>query len=129
VTGTITTPDGKSISLFAYDLTQVFAYPVKGSQPDSYLAFASPGGRNLIGRNGDVRGGTAGNNIIGLDKACWLAAGTRVLLTTPAAVGGGPNPPTFGQAPGDERGTIFLNSSVRWLVTDQFPEQFGPGGS
>ncbi len=70
VTGTITTANGRSISLLAYDLTQVFGYSVKGSQPDSYLAFASPSGRYLIGRSGNVRGGTAGNNIIGLDKAC-----------------------------------------------------------
>jgi hypothetical protein len=40
VTGTITTAGGRSISLLAYDLTQVFSYPVKGSQPDTYLAFA-----------------------------------------------------------------------------------------
>lgn len=70
VTGTITMANGRTINLLAYDLTQVFGYPVKGSQPDSYLAFASPGGRYLIGRSGNVRGGTAGNNIIGLDKAC-----------------------------------------------------------
>jgi hypothetical protein len=70
VTGTIRTPDGRDIGLSAYDLTRVFAYPVKGSPPDKYVAFASPGGRYLIGRSGDVRGGTFGNNIIGLDKAC-----------------------------------------------------------
>ncbi len=70
VMGTITMANGRTISLLAYDLTQVFSYPVTGSQPDSYLAFASPSGRYLIGRSGNVRGGTAGNNIIGLDKAC-----------------------------------------------------------
>jgi hypothetical protein len=70
VQGTITTGDGRQFALLAYDLTRVFAYGVAGSQPDTYLAFASPGGRYLIGRSGDVRGGTSGNNIIGLDKAC-----------------------------------------------------------
>ncbi len=70
VNGTITTADGREVGLAAYDLTRVFDYPVEGSVPDRYLAFASPGGRYLIGRSGNVRGGTAGNNIIGLDKAC-----------------------------------------------------------
>ncbi len=70
VSGTITTPGGKEVPVAAYDLTQVFNYSVEGSLPDTYLAFASPSGRYIIGRSGDVRGGTAGNNIIGLDKAC-----------------------------------------------------------
>jgi hypothetical protein len=70
VAGTISTRQGTKIDLLAYDLTRVFDYNVKGSPPDKYLAFASPGGRYVIGRSGDVRGGTAGNNIIGLDKAC-----------------------------------------------------------
>ncbi len=61
---------GAPVTIFGYDLTHVFHYAQEGSQPDKYVAFASPGGRYLIGRNGDVRGGTAGNNIIGLDKAC-----------------------------------------------------------
>ncbi len=70
VNGTINTRDGQEIGLFAYDLTRVFEYGIEGSKPDKYLAFASPGGRYLIGRSGNVRGGTSGNNIIGLDKAC-----------------------------------------------------------
>ena len=70
VQGTFILPDGRRIGLLAYDLTLVYRYSVAGSQPGSFLAFASPGGRYLIGRSGDVRGGTAGNNIIGLDKAC-----------------------------------------------------------
>ena len=70
VQGTFILPDGRRIGLLAYDLTRVYRYSVEGSQPGTFLAFASPGGRYLIGRNGDVRGGTAGNNIIGLDKAC-----------------------------------------------------------
>jgi hypothetical protein len=70
ITGAITTPSGQKVDVLAYDLTDVFQYSLKGSAPDRYVAFASPGGRYFIGRNGDVRGGTAGNNIIGLDKAC-----------------------------------------------------------
>ena len=38
--------------------------------PGTYVAFAAPRGRFLIGRNGNVRGGSAGANIIGLDKKC-----------------------------------------------------------
>jgi hypothetical protein len=70
VQGTFVLKDGRRISLLAYDLTRVYDYGVEGSKPDTFLAFASPGGRYLIGRSGDVRGGTAGLNIIGLDKAC-----------------------------------------------------------
>jgi hypothetical protein len=71
VNGSITTADGPEVGLAAYDLTKVFEdYRVEGSVPDKYVAFASPGGRYLIGPSGNVRGGTAGNNIIGLDKAC-----------------------------------------------------------
>jgi hypothetical protein len=70
VIGSITPKTGAPVSIFGYDLTHVFHYAVEGSKPDKYLAFASPGGRYIIGRSGDVRGGTAGNNIIGLDKAC-----------------------------------------------------------
>ena len=70
VIGSITPRVGVPVTIFGYDLTHVFHYAQEGSQPDRYLAFASPGGRYIIGRSGDVRGGTAGNNIIGLDKAC-----------------------------------------------------------
>ncbi len=38
--------------------------------PGEYVAVISPGSRYWLGRSGNVRGGTAGNNIIGLDKAC-----------------------------------------------------------
>jgi hypothetical protein len=70
ITGTITTPSGPTVNVIAYDLTDVFHYGQEGSRPDHYVAFASPGGRYFIGRSGDVRGGTFGSNIIGLDKAC-----------------------------------------------------------
>ncbi len=70
ITGSITAADGRKVDVLSYDLTHVFEYSREGSQPDRYVAFASPGGRYFIGRSGNVRGGTAGNNIIGLDKAC-----------------------------------------------------------
>jgi hypothetical protein len=70
ITGTITTPNGRTVTVIAYDLTDVFHYGQEGSKPDHYVAFASPGGRYFIGRSGDVRGGQFGSNIIGLDKAC-----------------------------------------------------------
>ena len=70
ITGAITTPSGRKVDVLAYDLTDVFQYSLKGSAPDRYVAFASPGGRYFIGRSGDVRSGTGGTNIIGLDKAC-----------------------------------------------------------
>lgn len=70
ITGSITAPDGRKVDVLAYDLTRVFEYSREGSQPDRYVAFASPGGRYFIGRSGSVRTGTGGLNIIGLDKAC-----------------------------------------------------------
>jgi hypothetical protein len=70
ITGSITAPDGRRVDVLSYDLTHVFEYSREGSQPDRYVAFASPGGRYFIGRSGNVRGGSSGNNIIGLDKAC-----------------------------------------------------------
>ena len=70
ITGSITVPDGRTVDVLSYDLTTVFEYSRQGSQPDHYVAFASPGGRYFIGRSGNVRGGTGGLNIIGLDKAC-----------------------------------------------------------
>lgn len=70
VMGTIKTPRGQVVSQLGADLTLAFGYPTPGSQPDSYVAFAAPDGRFLIGRSGNVRGGSAGLNIIGLDKKC-----------------------------------------------------------
>ena len=70
VMGTIKTPGGKVVDLLGADLTLAFRYPEPGSQPDTYVAFAAPEGRFLIGRSGNVRGGRPGVNIIGLDKKC-----------------------------------------------------------
>ncbi len=70
VMGKVTDPAGKSVDLLGADLTHAYKLGVEGSLPGSYVAFAAPRGRFLIGRNGNVRGGSAGLNIIGLDKKC-----------------------------------------------------------
>ena len=38
--------------------------------PGEYVALIAPGGSHWLGRSGNVRGGSAGLNIIGLDKKC-----------------------------------------------------------
>ena len=38
--------------------------------PGEYVAVIAPGGSHWLGRSGNVRGGSAGVNIIGLDKKC-----------------------------------------------------------
>ena len=70
VMGTVTGADGKSVDLLGADLLHAFRMGVEGSKPDTYVAFAAPRGRYLIGRSGNVRGGSTGVNIIGLDKKC-----------------------------------------------------------
>ena len=70
VIGKVTDPAGASFDLLGADLTHAYKLGVEGSLPGTYVAFAAPRGRFLIGRNGDVRGGSAGLNIIGLDKKC-----------------------------------------------------------
>ena len=70
VMGKVTAPDGKSVDLLGADLTHAYKMGVEGSLPGTYVAFAAPRGRFLIGRNGDVRAGRPGLNIIGLDKKC-----------------------------------------------------------
>lgn len=70
VMGKVTDPAGASVDLLGADLTHAYKLGVEGSLPGTYVAFAAPRGRFLIGRNGDVRGGSAGLNIIGLDKKC-----------------------------------------------------------
>ena len=70
VNGKVTAPDGRSVDLLGADLTHAYRMGIEGSLPGTYVAFAAPRGRFLIGRNGDVRGGSAGVNIIGLDKKC-----------------------------------------------------------
>ncbi len=70
VMGKVTPPTGQPVDLLGADLTHAYRFGVEGSLPGTYVAFAAPRGRFLIGRNGDVRGGHAGLNIIGLDKKC-----------------------------------------------------------
>jgi hypothetical protein len=70
VMGKVTDPAGASVDLLGADLTHAYQMGVEGSLPGSYVAFAAPRGRFLIGRSGDVRGGRPGLNIIGLDKKC-----------------------------------------------------------
>ena len=70
VIGKVIDPAGASVDLLGADLTHAYKLGIEGSLPGTYVAFAAPRGRFLIGRNGDVRGGSAGVNIIGLDKKC-----------------------------------------------------------
>ncbi|MGH9222398.1 MAG: hypothetical protein ACRD2W_01030 [Acidimicrobiales bacterium] len=66
----VTAPNGQTIDLLGADLTHSCQYGIEGSLPGTYVAFAAPSGRFLIGRDGDVRGGRPGLNVIGLDKKC-----------------------------------------------------------
>jgi hypothetical protein len=70
VMGKVTAPNGEEVDLLGADLTHAYRFGVEGSLPGTYVAFAAPRGRFLIGRSGDVRGGRPGLNIIGLDKKC-----------------------------------------------------------
>ena len=70
VIGKVTDPTGASVDLLGADLTHAYKFGIEGSLPGTYVAFAAPRGRFLIGRDGNVRGGSAGLNIIGLDKKC-----------------------------------------------------------
>jgi hypothetical protein len=70
VMGKVTPPTGQPVDLLGADLTHAFRFGIEGSLPGTYVAFAAPRGRFLIGRSGDVRGGRPGLNIIGLDKKC-----------------------------------------------------------
>jgi hypothetical protein len=70
VMGTLTAPDGETFPMLGADLAHAFGYSEEYSKPDTYTAFVAPRGRYVFGRNGDVRGGRPGANIIGLDKKC-----------------------------------------------------------
>ena len=67
---TVTAADGSSFTNRPADLTRTLRYTVAGNQPDAYVAIVAPRGRFIFGRNGGVRGGSTGVNIIGLDKLC-----------------------------------------------------------
>jgi hypothetical protein len=70
VMGKVMPATGPAIDLLGADLAEAYKYGIQASVPGTYVAFAAPRARFLIGRNGDVRGGSAGLNIIGLDKKC-----------------------------------------------------------
>jgi hypothetical protein len=70
VMGTLTAPDGEQFPMLGADLATAFRYNQEFSKPGSYVAFVAPRGRYIYGRNGDVRAGHPGVNIIGLDKKC-----------------------------------------------------------
>lgn len=70
VMGTLTSAEGERFAMLGADLARAYRYPDEYSKPDTYLAFVAPRGRYVFGRGGDVRGGTTGTNIIGLDKKC-----------------------------------------------------------
>jgi len=70
VMGTLTAPDGKEYPMLGADLAESYRYAETYSQPGTYTAFVAPRGRYVYGRDGDVRAGRFGRNIIGLDKKC-----------------------------------------------------------
>ena len=45
-------------------------YKAVNQVPGEYVAVIAPGGSHWLGRSGNVRGGSSGVNIIGLDKKC-----------------------------------------------------------
>jgi hypothetical protein len=70
VMGTLTGPDGQTFPMLGADLAHAFRYNDEYSKPDTYTAFVAPRGRYVFGRNGSIRAGSSGANIIGLDKKC-----------------------------------------------------------
>lgn len=73
VDGSVTTPVGTVLPVRIHDLVRGLRYPnfeQIATVPDTYVAFVSPRARYIVGRSGNVRGGSGGLNIIGLDKAC-----------------------------------------------------------
>jgi bacillopeptidase F (M6 metalloprotease family) len=83
VTGTITTAEGKQIEFFTQNMALASAellteqglpttytqFAENGRVPGEYVAVVAPGGSHWFGRSGNVRGGSPGANIIGLDKS------------------------------------------------------------
>ena len=70
VMGTLTAPTGEEYPMLGADLAGAYRYTDEYSKPGTYTAFVAPRGRYVFGRNGSVRAGTGGVNIIGLDKKC-----------------------------------------------------------
>jgi hypothetical protein len=53
--------------LIAAGLPRIYGqYQNNYNVPDSYFAIVSPGGQYWFGRSGDIRGGSVGNNLVGL---------------------------------------------------------------
>jgi len=87
VTGTITTPDGTEIRFAIKVLLRLsedelatkglpvamHIYEDVSLVPDVYTAVIAPGGTFWLGRSGDIRNGSPGPNIIGLDM-CVVTA-------------------------------------------------------
>lgn len=83
VTGTITTADGEEIEFFTQNMalaspellaeqglpTTYRQFAANAQVPGEYVAVVAPGGSHWFGRSGNVRGGSPGANIIGLDKS------------------------------------------------------------
>ncbi len=83
VTGTITTADGEEIEFFTQSMALASAealteqglpttyrqFAANNQVPGEYVAVVAPGGAHWFGRSGNVRGGSPGANIIGLDKS------------------------------------------------------------
>lgn len=71
VDGILITPAGTVVEIHVHDLMRGLRYPNAekiATVPDTYVAFVSLNARYVVGRSGNVRSGSAGNNIIGLDK-------------------------------------------------------------
>jgi hypothetical protein len=83
VEGTITTADGEEIDFFTQSMALASAealteqglpttytqFAANSQVPGEYVAVVAPGGTHWFGRSGNVRGGSPGANIIGLDKS------------------------------------------------------------
>lgn len=83
VEGTITTAAGEQIEFFTQSMALASAellteqglpttyrqFAANAQVPGEYVAVVAPGGNHWFGRSGNVRGGSPGANIIGLDKS------------------------------------------------------------
>ena len=83
VEGTITTASGEKIEFFTQSMALASAealteqglpttyrqFAANAQVPGEYVAVVAPGGTHWFGRSGNVRGGSPGANIIGLDKS------------------------------------------------------------
>ncbi len=83
-TGTIKTAGGDEVKFAVQSLalatpaqlsarglaTDYNRYTKVNQIPGEYVAVIAPGGSHWLGRSGNVRGGSSGLNIIGLDKKC-----------------------------------------------------------